>query len=351
LIISLAMIVKNEQEHINRCLESVKNIVDEIIVVDTGSTDNTMKLVNQIDNIKTFNYEWEDDFSSARNYAINMCKGSYILVLDADEYVTNGNRDELEKIIKNNTIGKICINSKYIKDNQIYSSCAYVSRFFPKEVRYTGSIHEQINSNLPREIMDFRIEHEGYLKPNKGDRNIPLLVKELSMNEKDPYYLFQIGKEYRIKKQYETSYKYLEKSYELINNTSSYYDELVIELIYSGKECNKVKVLGIIDENNQLLSNISDFHFAKGLFYLDYCLKNPKKASSYIHSIEKSFKTCISLRDQEHIEYVKGTSSFLASYNLGVFYEVIGQINKAKRYYQQSYSDGYLPSKTRLEGL
>lgn len=82
--VSLSMIVKNEEDHLATCLESAKPYVDEIVVVDTGSTDRTMAIARTYTD-KVFSKPWEGDFSAARNYAKSLCAGDWILSLDADE--------------------------------------------------------------------------------------------------------------------------------------------------------------------------------------------------------------------------------------------------------------------------
>jgi len=178
-----------------------------------------------------------------------------------------------------------------------------------------------------------------------------ITLKEVNKNPTDSHYLFQLGKELRINKQYEEAYRFLSKSYEQNAIDTSFYDVLVVELINSGKVCGKEEVLDIISENAQILKNVSDFHFAKGLFYLDYCLTFPDKSIHFINEIEKSFLTCLSLRDKKHSEYLKGTSTFLPAYNLGVYYEVFGNIQKAIEYYKLSSNYGYSLAKNRLEQL
>lgn len=351
MFVSLAMIVKNEEKLIERCLNSVKNIIDEIVIVDTGSTDSTINIIGQFPNTKVFHFRWNNDFSEARNYAIDQCKGDYILVLDADEYVTYSEREELDRVMKNGNIGKIKVVSHFLRDNQVFHSTGFVSRFFPKGIKYTGSIHEQLNSNLKREEMKFTVNHDGYFKKDKSVRNIPILIDAIENNPLDPYYHFQLGKEYRIQKKYKESYELLIKAYRLINKYSPYYSELVIELIHCGKDCEDGLILKIIEENEKDLINISDFHFEKGLYLLDYCLKFPEKAGYYLSEIEQCFLKCLTLKDTKHIEYIHGTSSFLAAYNLGVFYEVTGNLDKAIEYYKLSYDEGYELSKNRIEYL
>ena len=78
-MISLSMIVKNEEKYLRDCLESVKGVVDEIILVDTGSTDSTVRIAQEY-GAKIFNFEWINDFSAARNYSLDQCSGDWILL-------------------------------------------------------------------------------------------------------------------------------------------------------------------------------------------------------------------------------------------------------------------------------
>lgn len=95
--ISLCMIVKNEQDIIARCLNSVKDIVDEIIIIDTGSTDNTKKIVKDFTN-KVFDFDWINDFSAARNYSYSKATMDYILWLDADDVILEEDRVKLKQL-------------------------------------------------------------------------------------------------------------------------------------------------------------------------------------------------------------------------------------------------------------
>src|SRR4051812_44016553 len=95
--ISLCMIVKDEEEVIERCLSSIQSVVDEIIIVDTGSTDRTKELVKRFTN-QIYNFEWIDDFSAARNYSFSKATMDYILWLDADDILTEENKIKLEKL-------------------------------------------------------------------------------------------------------------------------------------------------------------------------------------------------------------------------------------------------------------
>ncbi|MDD2373005.1 MAG: glycosyltransferase family 2 protein, partial [Syntrophomonadaceae bacterium] len=92
--LSLAMIVKDEESCIKRCLDSVINLVDEIIIVDTGSTDKTIEICRSY-NAQVFHYSWNNNFAEARNFGLDKVTGDWVLWLDADEEVAPENRNQL----------------------------------------------------------------------------------------------------------------------------------------------------------------------------------------------------------------------------------------------------------------
>ncbi|WP_337960802.1 glycosyltransferase family 2 protein [Caloramator sp. mosi_1] len=107
-MISLCMIVKNEENNIAKCLNSIKDYVDEIIITDTGSTDNTKEIAKSFTD-KIFDYNWNNNFADARNFCISKAKNDWVLVLDADEVVIEFDiKNILEFINKNlSCVGRI----------------------------------------------------------------------------------------------------------------------------------------------------------------------------------------------------------------------------------------------------
>ena len=95
--ISLCLIVKNEEAVLEKCLDSVKDIVDEIIIVDTGSTDNT-KVIAERYYAKIYDFKWCNDFSKARNYSFSFATKDYILWLDADDFLPEIEIQKLQKL-------------------------------------------------------------------------------------------------------------------------------------------------------------------------------------------------------------------------------------------------------------
>lgn len=119
--ISLCMIVKNEEEVLARCLNSVKDIVDEIIIVDTGSTDKTKEIAKHYTN-NIFDFEWIDDFATARNFSFSKASKKYIMWLDADDIILEEDKTKflnLKKTLSENVdIVMMKYNIAFDKDNK-----------------------------------------------------------------------------------------------------------------------------------------------------------------------------------------------------------------------------------------
>lgn len=350
--ISLAMIVKNEEKHIKKCLESVKNAVDEIVVVDTGSVDNTVKLAKEC-GAKVFYFEWCDDFAAARNYAAEKCSGEWILVLDADEYVSLGSKENLEKFIEENgdSIGRIEVHNKYEDESGIAFSSEYISRFYPRNIKFKGIVHEQLDSAINRIKMEFRVEHSGYYKVNKSQRNLPLLLKQLENNPKDTYTLYQIGRTLYVDKAYVEAQRYFEEcyKYECIDQVKN--KKLVIYYLYSiiRSNSNYERGLELINKEKNIYLESADFNFVCGIFYMNLILYDTGKYSGLISNIEKCYLKCIEIGEKNSI--VEGVGSYRAEYNLATFYEVTGDINKAYSYYKKSAEALFKPAEERVKIL
>jgi glycosyltransferase involved in cell wall biosynthesis len=344
------MIVKNEEKHLERCLESVSPIVDEIIIVDTGSIDST-KIIASSFNAKVFDFIWNDDFSAARNFALEQSTSDWNLVLDADEYISNDCKDEIFNFIDNKTaIGRIKSVNKYIQDGEIKYSYSYLSRLIPKGIKFTGRIHEQVETSLPRRNVNIEVYHDGYVQTNKTERNLRLLLKELQEKPYDDYVLYQTGKQYKLNHQYTEAEEYFDKSYSLIEYDCWYKPNLIVDFLYvSMKNKSFKKGFGLIDIEKETLADFPDFHFVCGLYYMDLILHHFYEYNHLIPRIEESFLQCLAIGETTKYDTVNGTGSFLASYNLGVFYETFGINEKAVFYYEIAGRENYEPAIYRLK--
>lgn len=181
--LSLCMIVKNESKHLANCLESVEGVVDEIVIVDTGSTDNTVEIAKKY-GAKVFHYEWHDDFGAARNESLKHATGDWILVLDADEVLSDESKDKIRAFMVD--VGADIYYQLRIKNlgaNNKVAHQNYMVRFFKNSprARYIGRIHEYIvppGGFINISDNDVNIIHHGYkegFSAKVTGRNLPIL--------------------------------------------------------------------------------------------------------------------------------------------------------------------------------
>ena len=349
--ISLVMIVKNEARCIKRCLDSAKKIVDEMIVVDTGSTDDTKEIALSC-GAKVFDYTWQNDFAKARNYALERSSGDWNLVLDADEYITKVDKGALEQFLENKKqLGSIkIINEIHTKDDKNYSK-VYIPRLLPREIRYVRSIHEQPNSKLPSNKVAIEVYHDGYVNQEvKVKRNLKYLQEQARKGNNDAYVFYQLAYTLYLDKQYVKAESYFKKFYSLVDKTSSYRNAGIINWIENASK------LGNFDEMHQIiekeevnLQHSSEFYFVCAAFYREYVLSNVEKNIEFLPLIEQCYQECLNIGENEEQDGAIGTGTYLAAYNLGAWYEAIKQYDKALRYYHMAKKWKYDKAEERIK--
>lgn len=353
--ISLVMIVKNEEAHLRRCLESVQGIVDEIIIVDTGSEDQTKEIAKQFD-AQIYDFKWCNDFSAARNYALSKATGAWRLVLDADEYVIAGTKESLLNSIKQQTIGQILILNAF-KDNsnkeeEIGYSRNYISRIMPKGITYEGKIHEQVNSNLPRVKVDLEIGHDGYLHKDKSERNLSILYDAVKERPQDSYILYQLAHTLFVAGKNEEAISWYEKYYKISKVNERYRCSAIVDYLYSMIRTGKLeRGITLIEEEKAHYYDSPDFNFVCATFYRELVLSNVEKYINYLPLIETYYINCLEVGETTKYDSIVGTGSYAAAYNLGVWYEVSKQFDKAKICYEMAIEWGYEKAAERMKAL
>ncbi len=195
--VSLCMIVKDEEEVLPRCLESVKGIFDEIIIVDTGSRDRTQEIARSF-GAKVSSFVWKDDFAAARNYAFSLAEGDYLMWLDADDVVTSENAEKLKALKEElaRTLPDV-VMCPY----ELVSGGEVICRYFRERIlkrsaglMWLGRVHECIAPRGKVMRSDFAIRHLGSAK-SRGERNLKIYrkwAKEEKLGGRD---LFYFGRE------------------------------------------------------------------------------------------------------------------------------------------------------------
>ncbi len=347
--VNLVMIVKNEERCLARCLESIKDLVDNIIIVDTGSEDST-KQVALYFGAKVFDHAWRNDFSDARNFALSKSDSDWNLILDADEYLIQGSKQDILNFLENpGLLGAIQIKSFFMDNNELNYSTSYVTRLIPKGIYFTGRIHEQADSELPRLALPLIFEHDGYLMQGKSERNLPILLEELNSNPNDSYFLYQVARTLRNEKKYKESLAYFDKFYILADKNGNYFLKGIVQYIYTLIEFeNFEKALRIVEETKPILEKYADFNFLCGIFYMKLILFDIVKYQNYLPLIEKSYLKCLEIGEVPLHQGEYGCGSFKALYNLGTWYEASGNLELSRRYYELSGKSGYEPAIGRL---
>lgn len=228
MILSIAMIVKNEEKYLDKTLKSLvplmSEIESELIIVDTGSTDRTVDIANKYTD-KVYFKDWSGNFAEMRNESIKYAKGEWILILDADEEVVEYhnfidfiNSDKREKYNSLN----IVLNN-FSNEELTVATKSPLLRIFKNDgnFKYEGMIHEQpvyktpIYNPVDGAIL---VNHYGYIyedetiRQKKMKRNEELLFKELELNPNSPYINYQLGQNYMVLNKASDAVFHLEKS-------------------------------------------------------------------------------------------------------------------------------------------
>lgn len=330
-MISICMIVKDEAEILEKSLISLNKLGYEIIIVDTGSKDNTKEIAYKFTQ-NIYDFKWVNDFSKARNFSISKANNEYILVVDADEIIVDMDKNELEKSLSMSKVGRLLRINKYSRNGEIFKYSERVNRLFCKnQFEYEGSIHEQVVSKNRREYSTYNIpitmEHFGYeedeiKRKGKTKRNIELLESELESKGNDPYILYQLGKSYYMDNNYEMADKYFNIALDFDLDTKLEYVQDMIEslgytLINQKKYEESMKIIEVYDE----FSKSADFVFLAGLIYMN---------NGFFDEAVKEFKKASSFKESK----MEGVNSYLANYNIGVILECLGNKKEALKYYK-----------------
>jgi len=206
--LSLCMIVRDEEEMLPGCLESISGVVDELVVVDTGSADDTLGIVERYGNLAKVRTNlrkvpWKDDFSAARNVSIEAAAGEWILWMDADERLRPGEHGLIRRAMRSGSVEAFLVSIR--SDTPTGGHVTQAHRLFRnhKGIRFSGRVHEQISTSFTRirarvGTADFTIDHLGYNLSaerlrQKNERNLRLLSAAKQENPRDAYVRFSLG--------------------------------------------------------------------------------------------------------------------------------------------------------------
>jgi len=205
--VSLCMIARNEERFLPACLDAVREAVDEIVLVDTGSTDRTVAIAESY-GARVLHERWDDDFSAPRNVGLRACTGDWILVLDADEVVQPGGTAKIRELVQEPGASgyHLHFTNHYGKGRTLGVMMVRLFRNLPG-IEYRNVIHEQVTPSLLRIgaaqglvlcSTDLEVVHYGYADEvmdsrKKNERNERLFEKQLAQDPDDIYGRYKYG--------------------------------------------------------------------------------------------------------------------------------------------------------------
>jgi len=245
--LSACMIVKNEETFLERCLKSLQPIVDEIVVVDTGSTDRTVEIARQY-NAVIGHFEWCDDFSAARNESLHLASGNWALWIDADEELDPAGYDQIrEGLIRPQFAGYYfqIINSMdvHVEASAYVHTAVRLFRIIPG-IGFEGRIHEQIINGfkergyVPATLTKAIIRHYGYLpevmsEKKKLQRTLTMLEREVADAPEDPFHWFNLSNAYWVGSRSEDAERAGRNCIGLIKNDDAPYGPAAFQILCS----------------------------------------------------------------------------------------------------------------------
>lgn len=331
--ITVCMIAKNEDNHIEECLKRLRPCRFEIVVVDTGSVDRTVEIAHKYTD-KVYHFAWCEDFSAARNFSIEQASNDWVLVIDCDEYLENANLADIEEAIAQNShsVGMIVRNNPYIIQGVRSVMSERIGRLFNRKYcHYEGSVHEQVRTLDDREPDTFQIPltfyHEGYVsesdKRMRATRNLEMLLHDLETKGPSPYIYFQLGQNYISLNDLEKAAHYYQKGLELNADPHSAFVQSMIETYgYCLVELSRYDTAMRLKDKYQLFSHRADFVYLMGMLYM--------KKGEYAKAIAE-FTKATTLGTFSR----KGVNSYRANYNIASIYEQQGDQQAALQYYKK----------------
>ncbi|MHB1627644.1 MAG: tetratricopeptide repeat-containing glycosyltransferase family 2 protein [Bacilli bacterium] len=340
--LTLCMIVRDEADMIERCLGSVCEIVDEMIIVDTGSTDGTVALCESF-GAAVFPFVWREDFSHARNAGLDKATGDWILVLDADDEISGNDRGRIRPLMDNGQANAYHFTTENWVGDAVNPSVLHYAqlRMFRNrpEFRYEGAIHERMPSvsRAGSHMVPIRVIHRGYLddvvaRKRKIERNMGILKQELEHSGNDPALLFYMGNELLRANRLREALPYFTQAAQALSlppNAACWLPELPSKhafcLWHTG---DPQAALGVLEKALQKTPEYTDLRLQMGSILLE---------QRAFDQARQAFATCLEFGETPaHFPSQAGSGTFVPSFFLGMMRLEEGDIDVAASHFQHS---------------
>lgn len=358
--ISLCMIVQNEADYLERCLSSAANFVSEVIVVDTGSIDNSQEIAERF-GASVITVPWEDDFAKARNEGLKQATKKWILVMDADEELEEPDFEYLNRILQQEDVYGYFIKIKnYVgtlsSGEHVTDSVCRLFRNHPN-IRFSSSIHEEVTPSILTipdarvEFSEITVRHYGYLdeaihRKKKNERNMKIIQGALKRNPHDLRLQYALGTEYFQREQYADALLIFEFLLPRVPVFSGYDSDLLLKSAYAMRETGRIQeALHVIEEALLFYPDFADMLELKAIMLLDQ-EQYQEAYATFLQAIqagEAAYKYTSS----------SGSGRHRSHYLAGLACEYLYLWEAAKSHYYQAllHHPGYLPVWWRLPNI
>ena len=336
--LALVMIARNEARCIQRCLDSVRAHVDSMVVLDTGSDDDTAGLAQRA-GARVARFAWCDDFSAARNAALQLADADWSLVLDADEWLVNG-AHTLQELRSStpSSVGVIRVDNLFGADESAAScSVSWLSRVLPRGARYSGRVHEQPDAAWPRQRLQVTVRHDGYLDgPMRGKRgrNDQLLRLAIAERPDDPYLHYQLGKDLELRGLYAQALPHYQRAHIGAAPDEPWRHDLLLRFLFTQKKLARFSDAVLLAQaQHEQYGDSPDYCFALGDLLLDWAAHEPARGAELLPMIESAWQRAVSIGERPELpDSVRGRGSFLPAHNLAVLYAGLSRHDEAQHW-------------------
>jgi len=338
--LSLCLIMRDNEHTIAPCLESIRPWVDELVCLDTGSTDATPRIAERL-GARVQSFAWCDSFSAARNESFRHARGEWIFWMDSDDTIDAANGRAMRLLALGETdpanmaftMKVHCPGTGKNGDVEVTAvDQVKLIRNFP-EIRWDRRIHEQIIPAIRRaggEILktDLYLVHSGSDHSDEGkrrklDRDLRLLHLELQEFPDHPFTLFNLGMTYRDAQQYDEAINYLRRSIERSGECESHLRKAYALLVSSYSLASRnAAAFETCQQALKLFPNDSELRFQEGGLL--------SEMERYADAAESYQRVLATPEDVHFASVEQGICSFLTRHNLAVAYTNLGRLNEAK---------------------
>jgi hypothetical protein len=335
--VALVMIVRDEAPRIGRALTSARPWVDDCVVLDTGSRDETVRIARDA-GARVGSFVWTDDFSAARNAALDLADADWHLVLDGDEWIAGGGeaiaalREQVPAFV-----AQLRVDSEQDASGVRAIAPSWISRVLPGRVRYAGAVHEQPVHDLPVRRLPVSVGHDGYLTSAlaaKAGRNAVLLEAALAKTPNNAYLWYQLGKDHDVYGRCAQALDCLDRAAALTPDPApAWAHDLTVRSLHALKRC-KRHADAVMRAEAAMTDwpGSPDVFFALGDLLLDWAADEPARAGELLPMIEAAWTRCLEIGERPELEgAVSGRGSTLAAHNLALLYETLNQPARAAR--------------------